>query len=435
MSGGKEFHSCYSQVGALAGASVSRFSFPVSRCPFARWISSPVAGRPVRVGAARRVILPIAHCQPGVGTTADRVLATGCPARPGDSCSLPSPAMNRLTSYSHGAGCACKLGPGELAQVLRRLRDQPATRHPYLLVGIDGSDDAGVFRLSDDLALVQTVDFFTPIVDEADDWGRIAAVNALSDVYAMGGTPLTALLIVGWPRETLSFDLLGDVLAGAAEILAGAGVTIVGGHSVDDPEPKFGLAVTGTIHPDRVLRNQGARPGDLLVLTKPIGTGVIATGIKRGVVSQEIRDAAVISMTALNDTAGRVAVEAGAAAATDVTGFGLLGHLGEMLGAVGAEVDAASVPLLAGARELASDGVIPGGSRRNLEHASGFTEFGDLDATTRILLADAQTSGGLLVAIDEDRIGVLLSGLTRGAVFPAVIGRFTEEHAGRVMVT
>ncbi|MEK7252914.1 MAG: selenide, water dikinase SelD [Actinomycetota bacterium] len=343
--------------------------------------------------------------------------------------------MDRLTSYSHGAGCACKLGPGELAQVLRRLRDQPATRHPYLLVGIDGSDDAGVFRLSDDLALVQTVDFFTPIVDEADDWGRIAAVNALSDVYAMGGTPLTALLIVGWPRETLSFDLLGDVLAGAAEILAGAGVTIVGGHSVDDPEPKFGLAVTGTIHPDRVLRNQGARPGDLLVLTKPIGTGVIATGIKRGVVSQEIRDAAVLSMTALNDTAGRVAVEAGAAAATDVTGFGLLGHLGEMLGAVGAEVDAASVPLLAGARELASDGVIPGGSRRNLEHASGFTEFGDLDATTRILLADAQTSGGLLVAIDEDRIGVLLSGLTRGAVFPAVIGRFTEEHAGRVMVT
>lgn len=322
-----------------------------------------------------------------------------------------------------------------MSQVLGRLRNEPATRHLDLLVGIDGSDDAGVFRLSDELALVQTVDFFTPIVDEADDWGRIATVNALSDVYAMGGTPLTALMLVGWPRETLPFDMLGDVLAGAAEVLSATGVTIVGGHSVDDPEPKFGLAVTGTVHPDRVLRNQGARPGDLLVLTKSIGTGIIATGIKRGVVSPEIRDGAVASMIALNDTAGRVAVEARASAATDVTGFGLLGHLGEMLGPVGAEVDAASVPLLAGARELASDGVISGGSRRNLEHAAGFTDFGDLDATTRILLADAQTSGGLLVAVSEDEVGVLLSGLIRRSVFPAVIGRFTVEHPGRVVVT
>ena len=321
-----------------------------------------------------------------------------------------------------------------MAQVLRRLDNLPATRHPDLLVGIQGSDDAGVFRLRPDLALVQTVDFFTPIVDEADDWGRIAAANALSDVYAMGGTPLTALQVVGWPRDTLPFDLLGDVLAGAAEVFSGAGVTIVGGHSIDDPEPKVGFAVTGTIHPDRVLRNRGGKPGDLLVLTKPIGTGIIATGIKRGETGVAVRDAAVASMVALNDRAGRAALAARAHAATDVTGYGLLGHLQEMLEGVGAAIDAASVPLLPGAVALATAGVIPGGTRRNLEHAGGFTDFGGVDATMRLLLADAQTSGGLLVALDPDHIGGFLSGLTREGVFPAVIGELTGDHRGRIVV-
>jgi selenide,water dikinase len=321
-----------------------------------------------------------------------------------------------------------------LAQVLRRLDNLPATRHPDLLVGIQGSDDAGVFRLRPDLALVQTVDFFTPIVDEADDWGRIAAANALSDVYAMGGTPLTALQVVGWPRDTLPFDLLGDVLAGAAEVFSGAGVTIVGGHSIDDPEPKVGFAVTGTIHPDRVLRNRGGKPGDVLVLTKPIGTGIIATGIKRGKIGVAVRDAAVASMVALNDRAGRAALAARAHAVTDVTGYGLLGHLQEMLEGVGAAIDAASVPLLPGAVALATAGVIPGGTRRNLEHASGFTDFGGVDATMRLLLADAQTSGGLLVALDPDHIGGFLSGLTREGVFPAVIGELTADHRGRIVV-
>ena len=322
-----------------------------------------------------------------------------------------------------------------MAQVLRRLHNLPATRHPDLLVGFGGWDDAGVFRISADLALVQTVDFFTPIVDEAADWGRIVAANALSDVYAMGGTPLTALQLVSWPRDTLSFDLLGDVLVGAAEVLAVAGVTLVGGHSIDDPEPKFGFAITGTVHPDRVLRNRGARPGDVAVITKPIGTGLIATGIKRGVVSEEVRAAAVTCMIALNDRAGRAAVAARASAATDVTGFGLLGHLGEMLDGVGVEIDAGSVPVLPGARALAEAGVIPGGTRRNLEHALGFTDFGGTDEITRIVLADAQTSGGLLVAVAEDEIGPLLAGLTREAVFPAVIGRFTAEHPGRIQVS
>lgn len=321
-----------------------------------------------------------------------------------------------------------------MAQVLRRLDNLPATRHPDLLVGFAGSDDAGVFRISPDLALVQTVDFFTPIVDEADDWGRIAAANALSDVYAMGGVPLTALQIVGWPRQVLPFDVLGEVLVGAAEVFAAAGVTIVGGHSIDDPEPKVGFAVTGTIHPDRVLRNRGGRPGDILVLTKPIGTGIVSTGIKRGVVVAAVRDAAVTTMVSLNDRAGRAALAARAHAVTDVTGFGLLGHLREMLHGVGAVIDAASLPILPGASDLAAAGVIPGGTRRNLEHAAGFTEFGSADATMQTLLADAQTSGGLLVALDPEASGGFLSGLTREGVFPAVIGTLTSDHPERIVV-
>lgn len=322
-----------------------------------------------------------------------------------------------------------------MAQVLRRLENLDAVHHPDLLVGIEGSDDAGVFRVSDDAALVQTVDFFTPIVDEPDDWGRIVAANALSDVYAMGGRPITALQIVGWPREALPLELLGEVLAGAAEVLAAAGVTIVGGHTIDDPEPKFGLAVTGLVHPDRILRNRGARAGDLLLLTKAIGTGVISTAIKRGLAGPAERAAAVASMVALNDRAGRAAVAAGASAATDVTGFGLLGHLGEMLDGVGVRLDAAAVPILPGALRFAAEGVVPGGTRRNLEYVSGFTEFGDVDEAGRILLADAQTSGGLLIAVTEAAAIPLLAGLTREAVFVAVIGQFTEEHPGTVVVT
>lgn len=251
----------------------------------------------------------------------------------------------------------------------------------------------------------------------------------------MGGTPLTALQLVGWPRDTLPFEMLGEVLAGAAEVLARAGVTIVGGHSVDDPEPKFGLAITGTIHPDHILRNTGARPGDVLILTKPIGTGVVATGIKRGVVAAAVRDAAVDSMIALNDRAGRAAVRAGASAATDVTGYGLLGHLGEMVDVVGVALDAAAVPLLPGAHDLAAAGVVPGGTRRNLDHAGAFTDFGDADDITRLLLADAQTSGGMLIAIAPERVADLLPVLTRDGVFPAVVGEFTGDHPGRIRIT
>jgi selenide, water dikinase len=318
-----------------------------------------------------------------------------------------------------------------LAEIIGGLDGSVPLTHPDLLVGIESSDDAGVYRITDEIAIVQTVDFFTPIVDEPDDWGRITAANALSDVYAMGGRPLTALQVVGWPRDALPFSLLSEVIGGAGEILQSAGVTIVGGHSVDDPEPKFGMAITGVIHPDRVLRNRGAMPGDTIVLTKRIGTGLVSTAIKRGLADRSVRDAAVASMIELNAQAGNAAVENGASAATDVTGFGLLGHLGEMLGTVGAEIDPGAVPLLPGARKLAEDGVIPGGTRRNLGHAEGFTDFGDSDDATRVLLADAQTSGGLLVALSPDRVGSFTDGFGGEAW---TIGRFTDDHPGRIQV-
>jgi len=303
------------------------------------------------------------------------------------------------------------------------------TRHPDLLVGIAASDDAGVYRIADGLALVQTVDFFTPIVDEADDWGRIAASNALSDVYAMGGTPITALQVVGWPRDDLPLEQLGDVLEGAAEVLASADCTLLGGHSVDDPEPKFGMAVTGLIAPDDLITNGSAEPGDRIVLTKPLGTGIIATAIKRGVASINERDVAVASMVALNRGAATAMRRVGVRSATDVSGFGLLGHLGEMIRASGvsAEVEGAAVALLPGARHHAGKGVVPGGTKRNLTAAERFTTFEGATETDRFLLADAQTSGGLLVAINAPLEAAFLQALQDEGVTGVTIGRFVER--------
>ena len=297
------------------------------------------------------------------------------------------------------------------------------------MVGIAGADDGGVYRISDDVALVQPVDSFTPIVDEADDWGRIAAANALSDVYAMGGTPLTALQVVGWPRDTLPMDLLGDVLVGAAEILGEARCTIVGGHSIDDPEPKFGLAVTGVVHPDEIITNAAAKPGDVLVLTKPLGSGIAATAIKRGRASQELRDEIVALMIELNRGAASAMRRIGVKAATDVTAFGLLGHLGEMIRAseTSATITWADVPVVDGVAELAADGVIPGGTERNLEAVSRFTEFGALDETERRVIADAQTSGGILAAVDRPLLAAFLQALDEEEVTGVVVGTIEER--------
>ena len=298
---------------------------------------------------------------------------------------------------------------------------------PALLVGLDTPDDAAIYRMTEEVALVQTVDFFTPIVDDPYDWGRIAAANALSDVYAMGGRPVTALNLVGWPRA-LDFALLGRVLEGGAAVCSEAGASVVGGHSVDDPEPKFGLAVTGLVHPDRVVRNSGGRPGDALVLTKPLGMGIVSSGIKEGKTSAATAARAVEVMATLNRAASEAMLEAGAQAATDVTGFGLVGHLLQMLGSsLDAELSFGDVPVLEEAFGLAGAGVLPGGSKRNLEAMAGSVDSGGLDEAQRAVLFDAQTSGGLLIAIGPDDLDALLGALkSRGVDEVAVIGRLSE---------
>jgi selenide,water dikinase len=276
---------------------------------------------------------------------------------------------------------------------------------------------------------VQTVDYFTPIVDDARDWGRIAAANALSDIYAMGGTPLTALSIVGWPRDSLSFDLLGDVLEGGADVLVAAGCTLLGGHSIDDKEPKYGLAVTGLVNPDRVITNAAGKPGDRLVLTKPLGTGIATTAIKRRLASDEMIRTVIESMATLNAGAAAAMRRIGVVAATDVTGFGLLGHLGELARASGvsAVIEFSRLPLFEGVLDLVDADVVPAGSQRNLRAASRFTRFGDRRPGEQMLMADAQTSGGLLIAVDAPLTAALLQALEDEGVTGHDIGELTER--------
>ncbi|MEO8448296.1 MAG: selenide, water dikinase SelD [Gemmatimonadota bacterium] len=332
----------------------------------------------------------------------------------------------RLTSLSHAAGCGCKLGSAELAQVLRHL---PLVHDPNVLVDAATRDDAAVYRIAPDRALVATVDFFTPIVDDPGSWGAIAAANALSDVYAMGGRPLFALNLVGWPRDRLPFEVLGEVLDGAQRIADQAGCLVLGGHSIDDPEPKFGLVVVGEAHPDRLLTNAGARPGDVLVLTKPIGTGIMTTALKRDLIGEAELAEAVRVMTTLNDKASAGALAHGVTAATDVTGFGLIGHLTNMLRSsqVGARLDFGKIPLLPGAAELAGRGAIPGGTKRNLE-AVPVVWSAEVSDIHKLLCADAQTSGGLLLAVPQDRADALIAAL-KSAGTPAfqAIGEITAD--------
>lgn len=311
--------------------------------------------------------------------------------------SAPSAAAPRLTSLAHGGGCACKIPAEELEQVVSGLTGQ---QHPSVLVGLDDGDDAAAVRIeagpSGGTAVLSTADFFTPVVDDAYDWGRIAAANALSDIYAMGGTPVVAINLVGWPRSVLGPELLTEVLRGGLAVAQQAGVPLLGGHSIDAPEPLYGMAVTGTADPEQLMRNDAAEPGLPLTLTKPLGVGILNNRHKA---TGEVSAAAIDTMTTLNREAAEAARAAGVRAATDVTGFGLLGHLFKMCRAsgVGAEIDLAAVPRVEGVDAALAEGFVPGGSRRNLDwvrphlHAEGIAEE-DL-----ILLADAQTSGGLLV--------------------------------------
>jgi selenide, water dikinase len=322
----------------------------------------------------------------------------------------------------------------ELAQVLRHV---PGIPDPNVLVDAASRDDAAVYRIAPNRALVVTVDFFTPIVNDAAAWGAIAAANALSDVYAMGGRPFLALNLVGWPRDRLPMELLGEVMDGAARVMREAGCLILGGHSIDDPEPKFGMVVVGEVHPDRLLTNAGARPGDLLVLTKPLGTGILATALKREVITDAEMAPAIALMTALNADAARAALAHGVTAATDVTGFGLIGHLGNIVASsgVGARIDVSRVPTIPGALELTAQDVVPSGTWRNLESVA--VEWSDdVSTAERLLCADAQTSGGLLLAVPPDRVRGLIDALLEART-PAsrVIGEITAEpgviRAGR----
>jgi selenide,water dikinase len=331
-----------------------------------------------------------------------------------------------LTSLSHGAGCGCKLSAADLRPIVASL---PRPSDPRVLVAADTADDAGVVQLSAEIAIVQTADFFTPIVDDPYTFGRIAATNALSDVYAMGGRPVSALNLVAYPLETLGPDVLREILRGGADAAAAAGAAVVGGHSIDDPEPKYGMAVTGVVAPDAVLTNAGGRAGDALVLTKPLGAGAVATAIKRGLAGDDLVARAVAVMTTLNDRAAEQARAAGAHALTDVTGFGLLGHVHELAAASGvaAEIDAAAVPAIDGVLELLeTDAALAGGSRRNRADAETFTRFADgVDEVRRRLVCDAMTSGGLLAAVLPQRVGMIDG---------AVVGRLVAGTPGTIAV-
>jgi selenide,water dikinase len=320
------------------------------------------------------------------------------------------------------------------------LRHLPPVFDTHALVSAQLADDAAVYQLSPDLALVATIDYITPVVDDPYVWGGVAAANALSDVYAMGGTPIFALNVVNFPRETLPLEILEQVIQGGAAKAAEAGVGVLGGHSVDDPEPKYGLVALGTVHPQRIVRNVGARPGDVLLLTKPLGIGILTTAIKRGLAAEDTIARAVGVMTTLNRAAAEAMLRAGDAvhAATDVTGFGLLGHLSEMLGAgtVGARVELSRVPVITEAWAFAEREVVPGGTRRNLASVEGVMDWSErVSPVQQLVLADAQTSGGLLIAVDPAAAADLLADLrAHGVSDAAEIGTFTDR-AGRIQVT
>ena len=306
-----------------------------------------------------------------------------------------------------------------------------------MLVGTSTSDDAGVYRLAPDLALVQTVDIFTPIVDDPYWFGVIAAANALSDVYAMGGAPRLALNFAGFPRAKLSLDVLGEILRGGAEKCAEAGVTLIGGHTIDDPEPKYGLAVTGFVHPDRIITNAAAKPGDRLVLTKPLGLGIITTGLKQGKADRAVIDEAIRIMAVLNKGAADAMTAVGVSAATDITGFGLLGHLAEMTRGSGAAaaIRLRDVPILEAAWPLVRARTIPGGTQRNRESLREVVSWDGVGEDAQVLLCDAQTSGGLLIAVPEARCDALVRALRAGgSTAAAVIGEITGPGRGEITV-
>ena len=340
----------------------------------------------------------------------------------------------KLTQYTHGLGCACKIQPKQLESILASL---PFREDERVLVGTETSDDATVFRISDNFAIVQTLDFFTPIVDDPYDFGAIAAANALSDIYAMGASPLFAMNIVGFPENRLPMEVLQQILKGAHEKAAEAGISVQGGHTIDDPEPKYGMVVCGGVHPDKVIRNIGAKQGDRLILTKPLGTGIITTALKRGMVGDDLQQEVIQQMSLLNRHAAEIMLKYRVNACTDVTGFGLLGHLLEMSRGSkrNVEIYFDRVPFMREVASLATAGVIPGGTYNNLDYVSDHVDFGTLSRTRQLMLCDAQTSGGLLISLPEEDAERCLDELNWEGIRDAVIiGSFGNPGPGRITI-
>lgn len=337
----------------------------------------------------------------------------------------------RLTLLSHGSGWACKIGPGDLSQVLKNLK---IPKHDSVLIGFDGADDAAAVRLDNGKVLIQTVDFFTPVVDDPYEFGQIAAANALSDIYAMGGKPLFALNIVGFPIKDLPREILQKILQGGADKATEAGIPIVGGHSVDDKEPKYGLVVTGEIKEEKIWKNSGAKSGESIILTKVLGTGIIATAIKKGLVSTKVIEEASNSMKLLNSKAAEELKKFSPTAVTDVTGFGLLGHLKEICQSsrVSATINFSDLDFITSAKELAYDGIIPGGTKRNLDFLKNFVAFDDsISKVDMLLAADAQTSGGLLITLPHDQAIQYVSKLKQ---YSKIIGRIIPKEKKMILV-
>ena len=420
------------EVAASAGAACHAESIDVSHVLEAMGVPEVYAMGTVRFST-------------GKGTTAEEIdraveAVAGAVKRLGPSDRAPAAtsldaADVKLTHFTHGLGCACKLRPQMLEEILARL---PAVEDVNILVGTDTADDAAVYRLSDDTAVVATVDFFTPVVDDPYHFGAIAAANALSDVYAMGGKPLFALNIVGFPSNRLPGEVLQRILEGALDKAAEAGVSIIGGHTVDDTEPKYGMAVTGIIHPEKILTNAGARPGDALILTKPLGTGILTTALKRGLLEDATEKSIVALMATLNRSAAEALEGLPVSACTDVTGFGLLGHLREMAEGSGVDVvlHAERVPLLQEAVDMAAAGVVPGGTLDNMEYVACAVAWDEaVPKTRRIVLCDAQTSGGLLVALPAAHGKKYLDRLRQaGIADAALVGEVTGEGKGKITV-
>jgi selenide,water dikinase len=337
----------------------------------------------------------------------------------------------KLTRHARFGGCGAKIGPGDLSSILCGI-DVPEDAN--VIVGLKGFEDAGVYRISDDLALVQTVDFFTPVVNDPYLFGQVAAANALSDIYAMGGTPITALNIVCFSPKKFDIAILREILQGGIDKVRESGTSLLGGHSVDDEETKYGLSVTGLVHPERIVRNEGAKPGDLLILTKPLGTGILITAMKGKLVSQETEERLVTSMSTLNLRASEAMLSAGAHAATDVTGFGLAGHLKEMIKeSLGVEVNACKLPYFSQAEMLYDDGFLPSGLHRNRDFYTSFVSA-EVSGFLLDLVFDPQSSGGLLIALGEDDIDAFDREASGSSLNYWVIGRFTQEPRGKICI-